>query len=102
VAADQFSFCVSLWEACCGARPYARDGLARLLAGEPEPPRIPAGIKLPVALIRALDVGLAAEPKLRWPNMNVLLDVLQRLPYAKRMACSRTTRAGCAVAHGGW
>jgi tetratricopeptide (TPR) repeat protein len=80
--ADQFSFCVSLWEALFGKRPFFDtpvQKLQSLVAGEPlvlRPPR--AGSRVPRWLVRVLERGLAAEPEARWPSMDALLGALER------------------------
>ncbi|MFY0542341.1 tetratricopeptide repeat protein [Nannocystis pusilla] len=78
--ADQFSFCVALYEGLYGNRPFSGDNLFALEAakarGRVEPPRRPA--KVPPAIHRAILRGLAAEPGDRWPSMQALLDALER------------------------
>ncbi|MBK9262119.1 MAG: protein kinase [Polyangiaceae bacterium] len=76
--ADQFSFCVALYEALCGVLPFGggtcEDRLRAIQAGELTPP---APGRRPVR--RVLDVlrrGLSAEPHARFPSMQTLLDAL--------------------------
>jgi tetratricopeptide (TPR) repeat protein/predicted Ser/Thr protein kinase len=80
--ADIFAFCVALWEALFGARPFAGETyieLARAVrSGAITPP--PAGASAPHWLRRALQRGLAADPERRWPTMDDLLDVIDRRP----------------------
>lgn len=79
-AADQYAFCVALFEALDGRRPYASaesDGLAGLLAPRPPlPTTVPAGV--PRWLRRVLARGLAEDPADRWPSMDALLNALRR------------------------
>ena len=79
-AADQFAFCVSLWEALCERPPFpgkdeelvanVRDGCLQ------EPPRG----TLSGHLRRILRRGLQADPKARYPSMRALLLDLRRDP----------------------
>src|SRR5262249_20212867 len=63
--ADQYAFCVTLWEALHGERPLA--GAAP-----------PASRKAPRWVDRALARGLRPAPQERWPSMDDLLRVLRR------------------------
>jgi eukaryotic-like serine/threonine-protein kinase len=75
--ADQFAFCVALWEALTGARPFAAARLAGLreaIARGPDP-RVLLGVpsSLRVALLR----GLAEDPEARHPDLAHLLAAMQ-------------------------
>ena len=65
--ADQYAFCVSVWEALSGARP-PRDAQGKLLV------RALPGV--PRRIVAALVRGLAPAPEQRWPSMHALLDRL--------------------------
>lgn len=77
---DQFSFCVTLWEAFFGERPFRGDTLANLAFavshGELVVP--PGATKVPAWLRRVLARGLAADPEARWPDMGELLRALEQ------------------------
>jgi len=78
-AADQFSFCTSLWEALYGQRPFVDETLAglqaRILMGQLDKP--PAGVSVPRWLRRVVEQGLAVEPAQRWPSMQALVSALE-------------------------
>ncbi|MFZ6179039.1 protein kinase domain-containing protein [Nannocystis pusilla] len=71
---DQFSFCMALWEALHGQRPFAGDDAAAILAamqaGQLRPARGPG---VPGELTRIVARGLAYEPERRYPSMQALL-----------------------------
>jgi tetratricopeptide (TPR) repeat protein len=75
--ADQFAFCVALWEALCGRAPFAGDSRDDLrdavLAG-----RRRDDAKPPRRVAAAIERGLASDPERRWPTMAALLDALER------------------------
>jgi predicted Ser/Thr protein kinase len=83
-ASDQFAFCVALWEALAGRRPYAGDTLEQLKTGVlagPDSVRFDV-IPRPVrAIIRR---GFAIDPDKRWPTMHALLAALERALARRR------------------
>ncbi|MEM7155497.1 MAG: serine/threonine-protein kinase [Myxococcota bacterium] len=87
---DQFSFCVALYEAVYGQRPYTGDSMMQLMLamrdGDVEP--APKGSPVPASLRAVLVRGLSAAPSDRWPDMATLLEQLRRLlaPGRKRGA----------------
>ena len=82
---DQFSFCVALYEALYGARPFRGNTMAELadnvLQGRLQAP--PTTKRIPGWLKRALLRGLANDSDERWPSMDALLAVLSRGPRAR-------------------
>lgn len=97
-AADQFSFCVALFEAVYGARPFPAVGVLQLLAKLEsctiEVPNFPPPFgRVPRWLRRLLQRGLSREPQQRYPSMGALLAELTR----DRMRPWRRVGFGAAV-----
>jgi hypothetical protein len=93
---DQFSFCVALYEALYGERPFPSESLATLVdavtAGRVrEPPR---KARVPAFLRRILLRGLAVDPEMRHRSMTELLKELRNDPQRKR----RNVALGVALA----
>lgn len=79
---DQFAFCVALWEAMCGEKPFvgrtAKTLQISILGGQRREP--PKGSRMPGWVRRALVRGLAKDPAQRWPGMPELLAELAAGP----------------------
>ena len=85
VRSDVFGYCVLVFEALHGLRPFqGRDDAAvreATLAGRVV---TSAGGKVPTWLDAVIRRGLVVEPAARWPMMEPLLDALARDPLALR------------------
>lgn len=77
---DQFSFCVALFEALAGYRPFASDSVAELvqktLDGEQRPPPVSSGV--PAAVWRVVRRGLSSDPNGRHSSMAEMSSALER------------------------
>ena len=83
---DQFSFCVSMYEALYGMLPFRSESVSTLIDaqqyGEFQP--VPRGSRVPRRLRRILLRGLATQPENRWPSMDALLVALRRVRHPRR------------------
>ncbi len=83
---DQFAFCVALWEALAGTRPFAGEDTHTLLAAkralqlQPLPRSGAIGPQLRAVLRR----GLQPDPRERFEDMGALVRALQRARTAVR------------------
>ncbi|MEM9462093.1 MAG: tetratricopeptide repeat protein [Myxococcota bacterium] len=101
---DQFSFCVSLYEAVYGERPFEgttlTERMTSMTRGRVRP--APKSSLVPARLRTILLRGLAASPAKRWPSMDALLHQLRTLvtPHSRRWIAVGLT-AGLAALGGG-
>jgi tetratricopeptide (TPR) repeat protein len=81
---DQFSFCLVLYEALTGTRPFVGDNLEELLSAMRRGRNIASEAKIPSWLRPIIARGLSAEPGERFASMSDLLRQLERDPAVRR------------------
>jgi tetratricopeptide (TPR) repeat protein/predicted Ser/Thr protein kinase len=84
---DQFSFCVALYEAVHGERPFRGETLPELSAAVTKGRLAPlpsSGRKVPAWIRRILVRGLSTDPADRHPSMDALLSALAADPAVVR------------------
>ncbi|GAB4564576.1 MAG: hypothetical protein Tsb0020_14870 [Haliangiales bacterium] len=85
---DQYSFCVTLYEAICGAALPSGEALSDPLRAVHKRGglRDSRGRRVPAAVQKVLRRGLAPRPEDRFSDMGALLDALAAWPRRRRLA----------------
>ncbi len=79
---DQFSFCVALFEALCGVRPYVAETYDELrdAVTEGKAETLPDSVAVSAPIRAALEKGMSRNPEERHASMEELLDCLSTEP----------------------
>lgn len=97
--ADQYSFCLSIWEALAGERPFDESaGLDSLTeARRSGKIRSAPKAKAPAWVWQVLSRGLAPDPAARHPSMHEVLAALEADPAARRRRTASRLGVGALV-----
>ncbi len=101
---DQFAFCIVLWEALYGVRPFVAENMTMLgfaiTHGTITPP--PTSTRVPSWINRLLLQGLRIDPAERHADMETLLAALARDPAARTRRWVSTAAAFAAIGAAVW
>lgn len=79
-SSDQFSFCVALYEALEGVRPFAGTCIVDI-HGNIEAGRVQSGAgRTPKPVLEIIERGLSVTATARWPTLGSLVDALEAAP----------------------
>ncbi|MBV1857699.1 MAG: tetratricopeptide repeat protein, partial [Nannocystaceae bacterium] len=79
-SSDQFSFCVALYEALEGVRPFAGSCIVDIHNNIETGRRQIGSGRTPKAILAIVERGLALSPADRWPSLGAMVDALAAMP----------------------
>jgi len=98
---DQWSFCVTLYEALFGALPFPGENAAQLRAAVERAEIVPVkGRRVPARIVRAIQRGLSRDPAARFATLDELLrelDTVLRRPPGIALAAGGVAFAALAT-----
>jgi predicted Ser/Thr protein kinase len=97
-ATDQFAYCIALWEAFAGGRPYRGPTFDELRSQVARGPAALDASRIPRRVRGLLRRGLDPDPARRWPSMDALLAQLARAQ--RRPGVARAIGGGALIAAG--
>jgi tetratricopeptide (TPR) repeat protein len=95
---DQYSFCVALYEALHGRRPFPQSDLDALRTAKRTSTPPPRSRRVPAWLHRLVLRGLHPDPDRRHPSMRVLVEALERGRARRRRRASVLTAIAVGLA----
>ncbi|HSK04122.1 MAG TPA: protein kinase [Kofleriaceae bacterium] len=98
--ADQFSFCVALYEALYGGHPLPGATSVAMLERHEKAAPPPEGTKVPSAVGRAVMTGLERDRSKRFPTMGALISALVPAPRRSPARYAAVALAGILVTGG--
>src|SRR6185436_4360962 len=96
---DQFAFCIALYEALCGERPFAGEtsfaSADTVTQGQVRP--MPSNASIPPWVRRVVVKGLPPKPEDRYPSVEAFVAALLDDPLVRRRRRLRTVGALLAI-----
>ncbi len=96
-ASDQFAFCVALYEALEGVRPFPGRSIPEIYENIEAGDMACGRGRAPTEVVRIVERGLASSPTERWPNLGELVDELDALPHRRARRRTVWSLAGVGV-----
>ncbi|MGC4119627.1 MAG: protein kinase [Myxococcales bacterium] len=99
-ASDQYSFCVTCFEAFTGSRPYASTS-----ADSPVTAQVAVELRdrgVPADVAAAVARGLSADPRLRWGSVDELLESFRPKRRSRRRVVAATVLVCALLGTGAW